>query len=192
MTTTFGTEPYIEMANQARLNTEKSIEVFKQGANTIAGNAELLAGLPRIDLAQSVERYFDFLQQAVDTMRGLTGQWFSAVDTLSGVVREQAESMGGVVKNQIESVTDLAAYQAAKIDDTAREQAERAEQAQKDLARKAKALQREQARKEHEKAREPYQGLTKAELSDRLAERDLPKTGNLDDLIERLVEDDAK
>ena len=33
-------------------------------------------------------------------------------------------------------------------------------------------------------------GLTKADLSDQLAERGLPKTGNVDDLIDRLVEAD--
>ena len=51
---------------------------------------------------------------------------------------------------------------------------------------------REQARHDHDKARERYEGLTKAELSDLLDKRDLPKTGNVDDLIERLVEADSK
>ncbi len=36
------------------------------------------------------------------------------------------------------------------------------------------------------------QGLTKAELSDQLGRRDLPKTGSIDELIERLVEADSK
>ena len=43
-----------------------------------------------------------------------------------------------------------------------------------------------------EAAREPYEGLTKVELSDRLAERGLPKTGNVDELIERLVSADSE
>ena len=37
-----------------------------------------------------------------------------------------------------------------------------------------------------------YEGLAKAELSDQLAKRELPKTGNVDALIERLVEADSK
>ena len=36
-----------------------------------------------------------------------------------------------------------------------------------------------------------YEGLTKAELSDKLAERDLPKTGTVDELIDRLVAADT-
>ena len=51
---------------------------------------------------------------------------------------------------------------------------------------------REQARHAHEKARERYEGLTKAELSDQLGQRDLPKTGSVDELVERLVEADSK
>jgi hypothetical protein len=38
----------------------------------------------------------------------------------------------------------------------------------------------------------PVVGLSKAELSDLLARRDLPRTGNIDELIERLVEADSR
>jgi hypothetical protein len=69
---------------------------------------------------------------------------------------------------------------------------EQAEQAGKDLAREARKAEREQARHAHDKARERYEGLTKAELSDRLDQRNLPKTGNVDELVERLVEADSK
>jgi hypothetical protein len=43
-----------------------------------------------------------------------------------------------------------------------------------------------------DKARERYEGLTKAELSDLLDQRSLPKTGNVDEPVERLVEADSK
>jgi hypothetical protein len=69
---------------------------------------------------------------------------------------------------------------------------EQAEQAEKELAREARKAEREQARHDHDKARERYEGLTKAELSDQLGQRDLPKTGNVDELVERLVEADSK
>jgi hypothetical protein len=72
------------------------------------------------------------------------------------------------------------------------EQAQKAEQAEKGLARQARQAERGQARRVHKKARERYEGLTKAELSDQLAKRELPKTGNVDALIERLVEADSK
>ena len=82
--------------------------------------------------------------------------------------------------------------QAEKTERAALEQAEQAEQAEKELARQARQAQREQARRAHKRARERYEGRTKAELSDLLAKRELPKTGNVDELIERLVEADSK
>ena len=47
---------------------------------------------------------------------------------------------------------------------------------------------RERVNRDRAKAREAYEGLTEPELGDRLAERGLPKTGSVDDLIDRLVE----
>ena len=72
------------------------------------------------------------------------------------------------------------------------DQAAKAEQAEKELARQARQADRERARQAHERARQRYEGLPKAQLSDLLAKRDLPKTGNIDELIERLVEADRR
>jgi len=49
-----------------------------------------------------------------------------------------------------------------------------------------------QQRAEHEQAAERYQDMTKAELQEELASRDLPKTGNVDELRQRLIADDQK
>jgi len=123
----------------------------------------MLPGLPQVDLVPMVERYFEFVQRTVDISRDVTLKWAQAVGSLSGTVREQAESVG-----------------------------KQAEQAGQDVAREARRVEREQAKRAHDKARERYEGLTKAELSDQLDKRDLPKTGNVDELVERLVEADSK
>ena len=93
-------------------------------------------------------------------------------------MREKAEAAGNAVREQAEK-TERAAL-------------EQAEQAEKELARQARQAEREQARRAHKRARERYEGRTKAELSDQLAKRGLPKTGNIDELIERLVEADSR
>ena len=123
----------------------------------------MLPGLPQVDLVPMVERYFEFVQRTVDISRDVTLKWAQAAGTLSGTVREQAESVG-----------------------------KKAEQAGQDVAREARRVEREQAKRAHDKARERYEGLTKAELSDQLDKRQLPKTGNVDELVERLVEADSK
>jgi hypothetical protein len=123
----------------------------------------MLPGLPQVDLVPMVERYFEFVQRTVDISRDVTLKWAQAAGSLSGTVREQAESVG-----------------------------KKAEQAGQDVAREARRVEREQAKRAHDKARERYEGLTKAELSDQLDKRQLPKTGNVDELVERLVEADSK
>jgi hypothetical protein len=176
---------------------------------------DLVPGRPRVDLVPAVERYFALVQRTVDINRRLTVRWARAVGTLSGVVREKAESAGDLVgekaeaadsimREQAEQAQQAALEQAQKAEQAekgraqaareqaAREQAEKAKQVEKGLARQGRQAEREQARRVHKRARERYEGLTKAELSDQLAKRELPKTGNLDALIERLVEADSK
>ena len=162
------TERYRAATSQSASTVEKIADFWTQGSKKLTDY--MPAGLPQVDLVPFVERYFEFVQRTVDISRDLTIKWAESAAMLSGVVREQAESVSGLV----------------------REQAELAGQAEKDLVREARKAEREQARHAHDKARERYEGLTKAELSDLLDKRDLPKTGNVDELIERLVEADSK
>jgi hypothetical protein len=170
------TQRYRAAASQSASTAEKIADFWTQGSQRLSDY--MLPGLPQVDLVPVVERYFEFVQRTVDISRDLTIKWAEAAGTLSGAVREQAESVGGLVRGQAESARDFVH--------------EQAEQAEKELAREARKAEREQARHAHEKARERYEGLTKAELSDLLDQRNLPKTGNVDELVERLVEADSK
>ena len=176
------TRHYSDAAGQARTAADKTADLWTQGAQGLTG---LVPRLPQIDLIPAVERYFDLVQRMVDVNRFLTVKWVEAAGTLTGVVRDQAESATDVVREMPASVGHAVHEQAAQAEQAVREQAEKAEQ---ERAREARKAERQQARQ----ARERYEGQTKAELSDQLAERDLPKTGNVDELIERLVEADTK
>ena len=197
------TESYTAVAAQARQATEQGVKVFKNSAKTFADQINVIGALPTIDLTEPVARYFEYVQKAVDLNRDLATKWAELVTTMSGSFREQAEKVTGIVQEQTNTVADLTVKQAEKAERAAKEQADEVEQAKreqeakleeaaKEEAREAKKAEREQAKKDREQAREPYEGLTKAELSDQLAQRGLPKTGNVDELIERLVEADSK
>jgi hypothetical protein len=173
------TERYRAAASQSAGTVEKIADFWTQGAQKLSDR--MFSGLPQVDLIPMVERYFEFVQRTVDISRDLTLKWAEAAGTLSGAVREQAESVGGLVREQAESTRDFV-----------HEQADKVEKAEQDLVREARKAEREQARHAHDKARERYEGLTKAELSDQLDKRHLPKTGNVDELVERLVEADSK
>ena len=183
------TESFTAAAEQARTATERSVEVWKRGARTITDQADLVAKMPTIDLTEPVTRYFEYVQRTVDLNREFAVRWAELMTSFTCVVREQAEAVSHIVEDRTEQVADLASKQAEKGEQTARELADKAE---REMVRKARAAEREQARLAHEKAREPYEGLSKAELSDKLAERDLPKTGTVEELIERLVSADSE
>lgn len=187
------TESYIAATGQARSAVDKSLELWKQSAQTLTDQSSgVLAQLPQVDLAHGVERYFDFVQRVVASQREYAITWASAAATFGGAVREQAESVTTIVRDQAETLSGLAAEQVDKVEQVGREQAEKVDEAAKEQERLARAAKRQLDKQAHEEARQPYVGLTKAELSELLAERELPKTGNLDELIERLVEADAK
>ena len=205
------TRQYSAAASRASEAVEKAADSWTEGVRRMTG---LFPAMPQVDLVPAVERYFNLVQRAVDMNRNITVRWAQAAGTLTGTVRQQAESTGqavreragsagAAVREQAESFDQAAAEQAQKAEQAekemarkaeraAAEQAQKAEQAEKERAQEARRLEREHARQADQRARERYEGLTKAELSDRLAERDLPKTGNVDELVERLVEADGK
>jgi uncharacterized protein with WD repeat len=184
------TEQYTAATSRATSTVENITDFWTQAVRALG--KPMLPGLPQVDLVPAVERYFELVQRTVDISRDFTIKWVEAGSMLSGVAREQAESVGGLVREQAESTRSLVHEQADKAEQVAREQAEKAEQAERERAREARKIERDQARQAHEKARERYEGLTKAELSDQLDRRNLPKTGNVDELVERLVEADSK
>ena len=183
------TRQYSAAASQARNAVDKTADAWTEGARAVTGR---LFALPQVDLVPAVERYFDLVQRAVEINRRLAIGWAEAAGTLSGTVRGKAESAGDVVREKAEAAGDIAREQAENAERAAREQAAKAEQAEQELARQARQAEREHARQAHARARARYEGLPKAELSDLLAKRDLPKTGNIDELIERLVEADGR
>ena len=186
------TESYTAVATKAREATEKSVESWKQGAKTLTDQANVVAKMPAVDLTQPVARYFDFVQKSVDLNRDLATRWAELVTSMTGTVREQAEKVSSIVKDQTDRAADVATESAHKAEELAQEQADLAEKAEKEQERLARQAERAAAKEAKAKAREPYEELTKAELSDQLAERGLPKSGNVEELIERLVSADSE
>ena len=124
------------------------------------------------------------LEYAVNLLR--------AVSAAGDAAGQYLDSVGSVLRNQVNAVSDSVHEQVNKTEQIVQDQAERAEQAERDEVRQARAAERREARQAHQTARERYEGKTKTELADELSTRDLPKTGNLDELIDRLVDADTK
>lgn len=195
-------EAYTAVATQARQATEKSVDAFRTGAKTLSNQLDQVT-FPTVDLTEPIARYFEYVQKVVDLNRDLAIKWAELVTDVSASAGERAEQVTAIANDQTDTVSDLTVKQAEKAERAATEQADKVEQAKhaqeaeiedaaKEHAREAKKAEREHAKKDREQAREPYEGLTKAELSEQLAERGLPKTGNIEELIERLVSADSE
>ena len=184
------TKQYNAAASQASDATERAAEFWTQGVEKLTDRLPAL--LPQIDLVPAVERYFDFVQRAVTMNRSIAIEWAQAMGMLSAAARQRFESAGVVVRERAESAGEVVRERAESFERAASQQAEKADKAQEELAREARRIERQNAREAHEKARARYEGMTKAELSDLLAKRDLPKTGNVDELVERLAQADGK
>ena len=166
------TEIFTALNGQARQATEKTAEAIKQNVHQATERAgDLVAQLPQVDLSEGVERYFEFVQKAVDLQRDMATQWAELLTSVSGSLRQQAESFTHLVSEQTDKVADSTVQQAEKREQAAREQAnnaqrvqqekvEQAQQAEKEQAREAKRVERDQAKKASQQARERYEGLS--------------------------------
>ena len=120
-----------------------------------------------------------------------------------GVTRQQLDSVSSAVRDQVQGASDVARSGVDSIERTARDQARQAErveaeareaakEAERQQAREAAKAERQQRKEARDQARERYERLTKTELSDEAGKRGLLKTGTVDELVARLVEDDTK
>ena len=184
------TKQYSETASRASGVAERAADRLEKGTKEVAERLPVL--VPRVNLVPAVEHYFDFVQRAVNMNRRVAVRWARAVGRMSGAARKQAESAGEAVRERAEAAGDAVRERAESFERAAEQQAEQAERAEEKRGREARRIERQEATQAHEQARARYEGMTKAELSDLLAERELPKSGNVDELIERLVEADGK
>jgi F0F1-type ATP synthase membrane subunit b/b' len=172
-----------------------TLDSWKDGLTSVANQFRAIPSvgtLPQVDVTEAVERQFAFIQQIVDLNHQYARQLAEVANTLTGATRSQIESVGSVVRDQIASASEVARTGADKVEDAAREQADKAEQAEREQAREAAKAERQEQKQAADKARERYENLTKAELSEQAAKRDLPKTGTVDELVARLVEADTQ
>lgn len=127
-----------------------------------------------VDPNETIDQIFDFWEKSLEVQRDIAKQLVTSTIATTEKVREQFESAGAAVREQAESAGAAVREQADSVNEAFRKQASA-----------TSAAFREQTVKS-------YDSLTKAELHDELVKRDLPKTGNVDELRERLVADDLK
>jgi hypothetical protein len=194
---------YSSSASRAGDVVEQATSLWSRGVRQVTDRRLVRPTLPEVDLVPPVERYFDFVQRTVEANRDRTVRWARSATALSDAMRQRAETAGNVVRGGAEVVGLLVRGKAGAVEQAAREesvraakvarqQAEETERANQERAREARSIERTRSRQLHQRARQRYQGMTKSELSDLLGKRNLPKSGNHDELVDRLAEADAR
>ena len=197
-------------ADQANGAVQRSAQLWQQGTRSLAEQAAQLWQGPQSDaITDAARKFFEYLQDGLEVNTNVALKWLGALTSMTDAVRDQlgtltdfqqghARAISTWISGETETVGNAAKQQAEQVDQAQRQQAERVQQAQEQQQEQARQADREQARQEREQARrarqearERYEGLTKAELADKLAERGLPKTGNVDELVDRLVSADS-
>jgi len=123
-----------------------------------------------VDPNKTIDQVFDFWEKSLEAQRTVAKQLVGASISAGEKVREQVELVSALVRQNADSVGQALREQADSVTATFQSAAD----AVRDQAAKS------------------YDDLTKAELQDELGARNLPKTGNVDELRERLVADDLK
>jgi hypothetical protein len=167
-------EQVIDVTSTARSALDKSAELWKQGEQRFSDQVDTFARLPEFDADRAVRVYFDYLQRGLEVNRELAQNWVDSVNSLSEISRQQLSALGSATRGHAEAITDWVTGEADTVAQTAQAQLEYTERARE------------------EKAREQYAGLSKTELTELAAERDLPKTGTVEELVDRLVAADAR
>ncbi|MFP5346194.1 MAG: SAP domain-containing protein [Actinomycetes bacterium] len=143
-----------------------------------------------------VSEYFDAAQQVLEANRAYVKSLANVATNFQHALREQAASSVDAVRGQVGSVVENVVHQVEEqsvvlheVQEEARQEAEAAADAAEKEARAAARAAEKEARDE---VRSQYEDLRKQDLVDELGRRNLPKTGNVDELVARLVEDDLK
>ncbi|WP_420124741.1 hypothetical protein [Nakamurella sp.] len=99
--------------------TDKTVDTFKQGARAMTDRLDFLATMPSLDFVEPVERYFDYLQKAVDLNREMLIRWAELASQMSGTLRDEALKAGHALEGKVEEMADKSGELALKGKDLA-------------------------------------------------------------------------
>ncbi len=192
------TETYATAADQARSAVERSTDIWKQSTKSLTEQTDVLWQFPQIDLGDATRKYFEYLQDGLEVNKDVALKWVGALTSVTEALRDQLQTVSDFSRGHSQAISTWISSETETLENAAKQQAEQLDKVEQQREEQVRQVQREQdkaerdqARRVRQEARERYEGLTKAELSDKLAERDLPKSGTVDELIDRLVSADT-
>jgi hypothetical protein len=157
-------------------------DAWTQSLQRLLGDGAGL-GFPSIEPMDAVDQFFGLAGRLMEVNHAYVKNLVGASMSFTTAVREHLKGLTEVTRDQAVIGVETVREQADRVEEAAREEVR-----QEQRALRAEARQVEKAQQQEVAAK--YAHMTKVELSDLLAERDLPKTGNVEELRERLIEDE--
>jgi hypothetical protein len=105
------------------------------------------------------------------------------VQDLAGAACKHVTGLAGLLKDEMATTTNVTIDEVKKFEEAAADQAAASQRTERAAVRRARKA-------DHDAAAQRYQQMTKAELSEELRARELPKTGNVGELRDRLTKAD--
>ena len=171
------TEQYIARAKQARETMEGVSEARSRDAKALL-NLIPTPGNGLLNTSEMIDQNRRIAKRFVEVN-------VEYVQDLAGAVRKHLTGLASLLKDEVVTTGKLANQQAEKYEEAAIDQAEEIQRAERAAARQARKAARDAAA-------ERYEHMTKVELSEELEKRGMPKTGNVDELRDRLIESDLQ
>ena len=157
-------------------------ETWFEGTKRLLDQAPGLGGSLG-DSSDAVSQLFESAKRATEVNAQYVYNLMEVSAAFSGAVRDHLVGLIEVAMDGAKTVATVARDQVVKVEEASQSQAEEAE-------RLARAESRRQRREARAAAAENYASMTKPELSEELERRNLPKSGNVDELRDRLIEAD--
>ena len=159
-------DQYTDTLRQSQEAWSGALETWTSGVQKAFGSSPAVPfGAPFnvSDPVATIDQLFDFAEKALEVQREFVKNLAAATVSVGQAVRHQAESAGNAVREQAESTGQLIRQHNDEV-----------------------------AKEASDKLAEKYGDWTKAELQSELGRRELPKTGTVEELRARIVEDDQK
>ena len=177
-----------DYAATAKTALTTTLDRWKDGVTSVTEQFRsfpTVGNLPQVDVTEAVERQFAFIQRIVDLNHDYARQLAEVANTLTGVTRSQLESVGTVVRQQVTAISDVVRTGTETAEEAVRE-------VSTEVAKVTRAKRAEATDLATDLVSARYENLSKAELVEQAAQRGLPKSGTVDELVVRLVEADTK
>jgi hypothetical protein len=197
-------DQYLDSARRAQSAWSDATSWFTRSFQDVAGPSR--QPLDLLNPTAAIRQWVEFVQEVQQVNLEYVANLIKAASAAGEAVGQHVDGLASAVERQVDGLTEQVQDQVGKVKEIAREQVKQAEQvehelvrkaeqvqaeqeeAEKERARQARAAERQQAREARQAVRQRYEGKTKAELADELSKRELPKTGTVEELIDRLVE----